>query len=92
MHCYVYFKAHLSNQTAVLHCLTYLRTSLDQLGLSSEVQKRPNAHDGVETWMEIYRDIPEDFEETLAKAVSQSGLDSHVIGKRHLEYFVAVTF
>ncbi|WMW78899.1 DUF4936 family protein [Undibacterium cyanobacteriorum] len=91
MHCYVYFKAHLNNQTAVLQCLTRLQTSLRQLGLKPEVQKRPNAHDGIETWMEIYRDIPEDFEETLAKTVSQSGLYSHIIGKRHLEYFVTVT-
>ena len=92
MHCYVYFKAHLSDRGVVMNCLTHLQTSLHQRGIAAEVQKRPNVHDGVETWMEIYRDIPENFEEILAKIVSQSELDTYIIGKRHLEYFVTVTF
>lgn len=61
-----------------------------QLGLTAEFQKRPNDKDGVETWMEIYRDIPQNFEETLARAVSASGLATYIIGDRHHEYFVTI--
>lgn len=89
MDCYIYYKTEASLEAQVLQHQTELSASLLQTGGPSlHLQRRPEAIDGLHTWMEIYRQIPQGFETDLNRLVQCSGLIPLIHGKRHVEYFM----
>lgn len=89
MDCYVYYKTSQEHQSLLMCQSERMKEIfLAQVGITFLLQKRPNASDGIVTWMEIYRDIPDEFEIHLNKIVSQTEMMSLIQGDRHVEYFV----
>lgn len=63
---------------------------LQQSGTAHSLQRRPSAQDGLQTWMEIHRQVSSDFEQQLAQAYAQTRLSELLQGERHMEYFMDV--
>lgn len=53
--------------------------------------RRPEIQDGLQTWMEVYVDVPESFEARLAEAVHSAELATMIEGERHTERFIAIS-
>jgi hypothetical protein len=56
--------------------------------IHASLKRRPQAADGRHTWMEVYLDVPGDFDAALAAALADSGLTDLIDGERHHEYFM----
>lgn len=91
MDCYIYFKAAAGDEAAVLQQQARLQALLaEACGCSARLQRRPASGEEVQTWMEIYRSVPPDFEAKLAQALAQTGLPDLLLGERHAEYFLDI--
>jgi hypothetical protein len=90
MDCYVYYKAAQEHELKIVQQVKmiqeYLNTRM-KVDLHSNLQRRPEAENGVVTWMEIYRDVPHAFATILADVVHQYEIMSLIQGQRHAEYF-----
>lgn len=90
MDCYIYYKSTTQHSEQVLAWVAQLRRHLaSQLVVPLRLQQRPVNGDII-TWMEIYRDIPPDFETLLTNALSQFPMQDWIIGERRMEYFIDV--
>ncbi len=90
MDCYIYYKSATQNSEKILACFVQLRQYMSsQLANPICLQQRPVSGELI-TWMEIYRDIPPDFETILANALTQSSMQEWLIGERRMEYFIDV--
>lgn len=90
MDCYIYYKSAAHNRKHILACVAQLRQHLaSQFTQALRLQQRPVSAEVI-TWMEIYRDIPPDFETILANALSQFSMQDWLIGERRMEYFIDV--
>ena len=58
--------------------------------VAATLKRRPGEQDGLQTWMEVYPDVPTGFDAALAQAVSGSGIDALITGQRHTEIFVDI--
>lgn len=87
MDCYIYYKAASEHAQQVQSCFARLQSNLLNLAIAPRLQRRPQASNSLHTWMEIYQDIPENFEPILAVAVSASGILDVLASDRRLEYF-----
>ena len=87
MDCYIYYKAAIEHAQQIQTCFACLQSNLPILALPPRLQRRPQASNSLHTWMEIYQDIPENFESILAVAVSASGILDVLASDRRLEYF-----
>ncbi|WP_395006460.1 DUF4936 family protein [Undibacterium sp.] len=98
MDCYIYYKANVENARQIQVCVKRLQQYVgDNLWASSDfamaapqLQRRPEASDGVHTWMEVYKDVPAQFERIARDAAIASGILEHIVGERRLEYFIDV--
>lgn len=89
MDCYIYFKADVGHEAAILEQEQVLHSLLlknKQPGY--RLQRRPDAQNGLHTWMEIHRQINAGFEQHLARAYAQTSLPELQSGERHVEYFM----
>lgn len=92
MDCYVYFKAEVRHRQQVILQVSRLISQIRQLhGITGMLQCRPQASQGLQTWMEVYRDVPEDFSAYLHSAVDATDLAGLIHGERHHEYFMDVS-
>jgi len=91
MNCYIYFKAKIENETAIIVAERELQNRLQQkLRLITSLQRRPKAVNGIHTWMEVYENIPNNFDELLEDMMSQTALPDLQYSERHVEYFLNV--
>lgn len=89
MDCYIYYKTAAKLESQVLQHQAQLNAALAEAGRPGlHLQRRPEIKDGLHTWMEIYRTVPEGFETQLDDLVQQSGLAALIHGQRHVEYFM----
>jgi hypothetical protein len=90
MDCYVYYKAAQEHELQIVQQVkmmrVYLHTKL-KVDLHANLQRRPEAENGVVTWMEIYRHVPHAFATALADVVNQTDIMTLIQGQRHAEYF-----
>jgi hypothetical protein len=91
MDCYIYYKAPIEHAKQIQDCFAYLQDHLLMLVRKPQLQRRPEASNSLDTWMEIYRDIPGNFEEIIAEATKKSGIYKVLVGERRLEYFINVS-
>lgn len=56
-------------------------------GVAGQLKRRPEAQDGLQTWMEIYPATPAGFDAALAAAVREAALAELIAGDRHTEIF-----
>lgn len=57
-----------------------------RFGVRTALKRRPEEKDGLQTWMEIYMAVPEDFLPVLQQAADSAALP--IEGERHIEIFV----
>ena len=83
---YVYYKVRDENAERLAPLVCSLQARVIQPG-HARLLRRPESKDGLQTWMEVYPDVPEDFAAGLEKAVASAGLEGLVEGPRHVEVF-----
>jgi hypothetical protein len=86
---YIYYLVS-SNQADELQKLVLnMQTKLArEFGLMAELKRRPEEKNECHTWMEVYRNVPENFDRILQQAVTQAGIKTLINGERHLERFL----
>lgn len=84
---YIYYQARASDAGAVQACVAALQA---RLAVPAQLKRRPEARDGLQTWMEVYPGVAEGFAAALADAVNAAGLAALTVGARHTEVFVDV--
>lgn len=88
MDCYVYYKSSQEHEIQIVRQVKILQKYISELmNINLCLQRRPSVNNGVITWMETYRGIPQNFEVALYAAENQNGLMSLIQGERHAEYF-----
>jgi hypothetical protein len=55
------------------------------------LKRRPEEKDGMQTWMEVYLAVDENFAAQLNQAVAVNELSPWIAGKRHTEQFLDVS-
>ena len=56
--------------------------------ITTALRRRPETRDGLQTWMEIYRDVPASFDRVIAQAAAEEGVTELAGNGRHVEYFM----
>jgi len=86
---YVYYKVREIDAGALAPQLRALQRELAaRHGVHGQLKRRPEAREGLQTWMEVYPAVDEGFAALLAEAVAQAGLESRLAGPRHAEAFI----
>jgi DNA-binding GntR family transcriptional regulator len=89
---YVYYKVRDGAADALAPRVRALQQDIAaRQGVHGQLKRRPEARDGLQTWMEVYPGVDEAFASLLAQAVENSGLASLLAGPRHAEVFMDLT-
>lgn len=84
---YVYYKVRDEHADRLAPLVCTLQARVIQPG-AARLLRRPESTNGVQTWMEVYPDVPESFAAELEKAASEAGLEGLVEGPRRVEVFM----
>ncbi len=89
MDLYVYYKVQAAEAAGLRGAVIAMQSALAAAhGVAAQLKRRPQAPDGVQTWMEVYPAMGGDaFLATLDAAVAQAGLARWISGPRHVEIF-----
>lgn len=92
MDLYIYYRVRAEDSPALQARTAAMQRKLSQeYGIVTGLKRRPEAKDGLQTWMEIYQAVPDGFEAILESAVAREGLHTLIDGQRHTEYFLDVS-
>lgn len=85
---YVYYQVREADAASLHGLVAAMQASLaSACGAPPQLKRRPQLKDGLQTWMEVYPAVPDDFAAVLDAAVQQSGLPPLTAGPRHTEVF-----
>jgi hypothetical protein len=91
MDLYIYYRARSEHAPQLQAQVQAMQTRLrDDHGIAAALKRRPqqdNIADTGDTWMEVYLDVPADFESSLQRAVDGAALATLIDGVRHIEHF-----
>ncbi|MET3130732.1 hypothetical protein AAKU55_000990 [Oxalobacteraceae bacterium GrIS 1.11] len=86
---YIYYQVREADAAALLVLVAALQAQLAaRHGVVTQLKRRPEARDGLQTWMEIYSATAPGFGAALALAVDAAGLSALTAGARHTEVFM----
>lgn len=89
MDLYIYYRVRVADAASFLSKITHMQDDLvRQHGVRSALKRRPEAQDGMHTWMEVYLDVTDGFVASLEQAVVENQLSLSIDGKRHTEQFL----
>ena len=89
MDLYIYYHALADKLPALPQRALAMQAQLSrQYQVKTELKHRPHEKDGRITWMEVYHDVPADFEAALGASVAANQLDQLIDGDRHIEQFL----
>jgi hypothetical protein len=89
MDLYIYYRVSDSNAVSLQKILLKMQVELaEQWQVQTDIKRRPELQDQRQTWMEIYRNVPDGFLPALQAAVANAGISSLIEGERHVESFV----
>jgi hypothetical protein len=89
---YVYYKVREQDAAPLAPRVRALQAALAaRFGLSPQLKRRPEARDGLQTWMEVYPGASDAFPDALAQAALDAGLDALTTGPRRAEVFMDLT-
>lgn len=84
---FVYYQVPSTGAAQLLPRVMQLQAELARrYGVQVALKRRPEEKQGMQTWMEIYFNIPDAFLTALQEAVYVAELPIH--GERHIEIFV----
>lgn len=92
MDLYIYYRVGAAQAISLFGKIKGVQAMLQaRLGIAGALKRRPGEQDGLQTWMEIYPDIPpaqaDAFSRTLAQALADCGAADLISGERHVEQF-----
>jgi len=89
MDLYVYYKVQAAQAAGLQGAVIAMQSALAAAhGVAAQLKRRPEAPDGVQTWMEVYPAVAGDsFPAALDAAVAKAGLARWIAGPRHVEIF-----
>ncbi len=91
MDLYIYYKVKDADAASLQAAVAVMQAALAQRhGVAGQLKRRPEARDGVQTWMEVYPATPEGFAAALDSAVHEAGVLEWIAGLRHTEVFTDV--
>lgn len=89
---YVYYKVREQDAPALEPRVRALQAELAaRHGVAGQLKRRPEARDGLQTWMEVYPAIDAAFGALLEDAAAAAGLDGLTASARHAEVFMDLT-
>lgn len=89
---YVYYKVPTGHAATLEPRVRALQAGLAAAhAVTPQLKRRPDAHDGVQTWMEVYPAVSNSFADALARAERDAGLEGLIAGPRHTEVFMDLT-
>ncbi len=84
---FVYYQVPRTSAAQLLPRVMQLQAGLAQrYGVQVSLKRRPEEKLGMQTWMEVYANVPEGFLTALQAAVLVAELP--IVGERHTEIFV----
>lgn len=88
---YIYYRVQEQRAAELAPQVVAMQQRLSaELGVQAQLKRRPNAKDGLQTWMEVYLATPAGFDGALDEAVKQSGILAWIDGERHTEVFMDI--
>ena len=84
---YVYYKVRDEHAAKLAPLVCALQARVIQPG-AARLLRRPGSLDGVQTWMEVYPDVPDTFAAELEAAAKNAALEGLVQGPRRVEVFM----
>ena len=81
---YVYYKVRELDAAALAPRVRALQAGV---GVPAQLKRRPEARDGLQTWMEVYPGVDDAFPARLAAAARSAGLEGLIDGPRRVEIF-----
>ncbi|MES2116369.1 MAG: DUF4936 family protein [Pseudomonadota bacterium] len=88
---YIYYQVREADAPALLQRVSAMQAALArQHGIGGQLKRRPEAKQGLQTWMEVYPSTGDEFAAALAAAVEQAGVPALTSGPRHVEVFMDV--
>ena len=89
---YVYYKVRGEHAAQLEALVRAMQARLAQEpGVVGQLKRRPEARDGLQTWMEVYPGVPGQFAAQLDAAAADAGLAALIEGPRRAEVFVEFT-
>lgn len=89
---YVYYKVRDEHAARLEPLVRAMQARLrDGHGVAVQLKRRPEAKDGVQTWMEVYPGVAADFASVLAQAEREAELSELTEGPRRAEVFTDLT-
>ena len=84
---YVYYKVREEHADALAPLVCAFQARMIQPG-AARLLRRPESTNGLQTWMEVYPDVPEHFAAELETAAAGAGFEGLIEGPRRVEVFV----
>jgi hypothetical protein len=89
---YVYYKVREENAARLAPIVQAMQASLGSgLPGKPQLKRRPEAKDGLQTWMEVYPGADAKFRDALQDAERNARWDGLIEGPRHTEVFTDLT-
>lgn len=86
---YVYYRVRSDIADSMLPHVRAMQKELQALhGVEGKLKRRPEEQEGLQTWMEVYESVPEEFLFALEQAAIHAYLP--IDGRRHVEIFVGL--
>lgn len=82
---YVYYKVRELDAAALV---PRVRALQDSVGVASQLKRRPDVRDGLQTWMEVYPGVDDGFPARLDAAARTAGFEGLIEGPRRAEIFM----
>jgi len=84
---YVYYKVREDLAAALAPRVRAMQAGIASDAVKPQLKRRPEARDGLQTWMEIYPSVPDGFAAIVDQAAREAGLDTSIEGPRRSEVF-----
>ena len=85
---YIYYQVSDADAPRLLALVRGLQAALAAShGVGTGLKRRPEAEEGLQTWMEIYTGAGPGFRAGLDAAAAAAGTDALIAGRRHTEVF-----
>ncbi len=89
---YIYYKVPVEQAAKLEPRVRALQAGLAAShAVTPQLKRRPDAREGVQTWMEVYPAVSDSFADALALAEREAGLADLIAGPRHAEVFMDLT-
>ena len=82
---YVYYKVREADAAALASRVRALQA---HVGVPAQLKRRPDARDGLQTWMEVYPGVDDGFPARLDAAASAAAVAGLIDGPRRAEIFM----